>query len=218
VTSDGKDGGRLKVTIRKDGYPFIGIAALLFSLLFLTRIFMVRILGLLPVLFVTWFFRDPDRPTPKGEGLVISPADGTVLDVIETKDEKVGPCTKVSIFMSVFSVHVNRSPVTGTVQEVRYRPGTFNMANLGKKTEDNERMIIYIQSMEKTFRIDQVAGLVARRIVCWLSSGQEVEQGEKIGLIRFGSLLECWLPQEFSVTCERGDKVYAGRTVIGRRV
>jgi phosphatidylserine decarboxylase len=206
------------VNIRREGYPFIGVATLLFALLFLTRVFALRVLGLLPVMFVTWFFRDPDREVPKGKGLVISPADGTVLDVVETSEDRVGSCTKVSIFMSVFSVHVNRSPVTGTVQEVRYRPGTFHVANLGKKTEDNERMIIYIQSMEGTFRVDQVAGLVARRIVCWLSSGQDVEQGEKIGLIRFGSLLECWLPQGFSITCERGDKVYAGQSIIGRRV
>jgi phosphatidylserine decarboxylase len=205
------------MNIRKEGYPFIGIAALLFGLLYLTRNAVLRVLGLLPVMFVTWFFRDPERITPKGEGLVISPADGTILSVEETEEERLGPCTKVAIFMSVFSVHVNRSPVTGTVQEVIYKPGAFHVASLGKKTQYNERMSIYLLTGQGSFRVDQVAGLIARRIVCWLSAGQSVQQGEKIGLIRFGSLLECWLPREFSIPCERGEKVYAGQTVIGRK-
>jgi phosphatidylserine decarboxylase len=205
------------MTIRKEGYPFIGIAALLFGIFYLTRSTVLRVLGLLPVLFVTWFFRDPERMVPEGEGLVISPADGTVLSVEETAEDRVGPCTKVAIFMSVFSVHVNRSPVTGTVREVIYKPGEFHVASLGKKTEANERMTIYLKTEQGDFRVDQVAGLVARRIVCWLSAGQQVNRGEKIGLIRFGSLLECWLPQGFTGTCRRGDKVYAGQTVIGRR-
>ncbi|MCE5276192.1 MAG: phosphatidylserine decarboxylase family protein [Syntrophaceae bacterium] len=204
------------MNIRKEGYPFIGVAALLAALLFRTRAFALRVLGILPLLFVTWFFRDPDRVTPSGDDLVISPADGTVLDVVETEEDRVGPCSKVSIFMSVFSVHVNRSPVKATVQEVRYRPGTFHVASMGKKTDDNERMIIYLSTDRGMFRVDQIAGLVARRIVCWLTAGQAVEPGEKIGLIRFGSRVECWLPRGFVVTCKRGDKVCAGQTVIGR--
>lgn len=204
------------MNIRKEGYPFIGVAALLSALLFRTRVLALRVLGILPLLFVTWFFRDPDRVTPSGDDLVISPADGTVLDVVETEEDRVGPCTKVSIFMSVFSVHVNRSPVKATVQEVRYRPGTFHVASMGKKTDDNERMIIYLSTDRGMFRVDQIAGLVARRIVCWLTAGQAVEPGEKIGLIRFGSRVECWLPRGFVVTCTRGDKVCAGQTIIGR--
>ena len=204
------------MNIRKEGYPFIGVAALLAALLFRTRVLALRVLGVLPLLFVTWFFRDPDRVPPSGDDLVVSPADGTVLDVVETEEDRVGPCTKVSIFMSVFSVHVNRSPVKATVQEVRYRPGTFHVASMGKKTEDNERMIIYLNTDRGVFRVDQVAGLVARRIVCWLTAGQAVGPGERIGLIRFGSRVECWLPRGFAVTCTRGDKVCAGQTVIGR--
>jgi len=204
------------VNIRKEGYPFIGVAALLAALLFRTRVLALRVLGILPLLFVTWFFRDPDRVPPSGDDIVVSPADGTVLDVVETEEDRVGPCTKVSIFMSVFSVHVNRSPVKATVQEVRYRPGTFHVASMGKKTDDNERMIIYLSTDRGMFRVDQIAGLVARRIVCWLTAGQAVEPGEKIGLIRFGSRVECWLPRGFVVTCTRGDKVCAGQTIIGR--
>jgi phosphatidylserine decarboxylase len=205
------------VTIRKEGFPFIAIAAALFGLFFLAGGIVLRILGLIPVLFVTWFFRDPDRTVPAGEGLVVSPADGTILEVSETEESKVGPCTKVAIFMSVFSVHVNRAPVTGTVLDVLYKPGTFHVASLGKKTEANERMIIYLETERGIFRVDQVAGLIARRIICWLTPGTKVEQGEKIGLIRFGSLLECYLPKGYKATCEQGRKVHAGSSIIGRR-
>lgn len=206
------------MNIRKEGYPFIGIAAGVFGIFWLTRNTVLRILGALPVLFVTWFFRDPDRITPAGEGLVISPADGTVLSVEDTVEEKLGPCRKIAIFMSVFSVHVNRTPAAGTVREVIYRPGTFHVASVGRKTRHNERMMIYLDTPQGAFRFDQVAGLIARRIVCWLSAGQQVKQGERIGLIRFGSLVECWIPKEFTATCEKGDKVFAGQSIIGRRI
>lgn len=206
------------MNIRKEGYPFIGIAAGVFGIFWLTRNTVLRILGALPVLFVTWFFRDPDRITPAGDGLVISPADGTVLSVEDTVEEKLGPCRKIAIFMSVFSVHVNRAPAAGTVREVIYRPGTFHVASVGRKTRHNERMMIYLDTPQGAFRFDQVAGLIARRIVCWLSAGQQVKQGERIGLIRFGSLVECWIPKEFTATCEKGDKVFAGQSIIGRRI
>lgn len=111
--------------IRKEGYPFIAIASAAFGLMFLAGGLLLRLAAIVPVLFVTWFFRDPERTVPQGEGIVVSPADGKVIEVSETAEEKVGPCTKVAIFMSVFSVHVNRVPVSGTVVDVRYRPGTF---------------------------------------------------------------------------------------------
>lgn len=199
--------------IRKEGLPFIVISAVLSLLLYLTP---VRLLGLLPVAFVTWFFRDPDRIVPEGDDLVISPADGTVLDIAACEEEQVGSCTKVSIFMSVFSVHVNRSPVRGTVIDKRYCPGKFHMANMGKKTPDNERMILYIRNEAGVFRVDQVAGMVARRISCWPEPGDALEAGQKIGLIRFGSLLECYLPDGVEVMVKKGEKTFAGQTVLGR--
>lgn len=200
--------------IRREGFPFIAVSGLVS--LILARLGL-KLLGFAPLLFVTWFFRDPERTVPEGENQIISPADGTVLDVVGTEEERVGPCTKVSIFMSVFNVHVNRSPVTGTVIDKRYRPGTFHMANLGKKTDANERMILYIQNEEGTYRVDQVAGLVARRISCMPEMGEKVEAGQRIGLIRFGSLLECYMPQGFEAVVSRGEKVFAGETVIGRK-
>ncbi len=200
--------------IRREGFPFIFSSGLLS--LVLARLGL-GIVGLIPVIFVTWFFRDPERKVPAGEGLVISPADGKVLDVVNTEEERVGPCTKVSIFMSVFNVHVNRSPVSGTVVGKQYKPGTFHMANLGKKTEANERMILYIENQDGVFRVDQVAGLVARRISCMPVVGDTVEAGQRIGLIRFGSLLECYMPLGFTAAVSRGQTVFAGETVIGRK-
>lgn len=200
--------------VRREGFPFIFSSGLLS--LVLARLGL-GIVGLIPVIFVTWFFRDPERKVPAGEGLVISPADGKVLDVVNTEEERVGPCTKVSIFMSVFNVHVNRSPVSGTVVGKQYKPGTFHMANLGKKTEANERMILYIENQDGVFRVDQVAGLVARRISCMPVVGDTVEAGQRIGLIRFGSLLECYVPLGFTAAVSRGQTVFAGETVIGRK-
>ena len=205
------------MNIRKEGFPFIAIATALFGLFFLTGKLALRLLGLVPVLFVTWFFRDPDRRVPDEKGIVVSPADGKVIEVYQTEDGKVGPCTKVAVFMSVFSVHVNRAPMSGTVLEVLYKPGAFHVASLGKKTEANERMITYIATDDGIFRVDQVAGLIARRIICWLTPGDKVIQGDRIGLIRFGSLLECYLPKGYTATCECGQMVHAGTSVIGRR-
>jgi phosphatidylserine decarboxylase len=202
------------VKIRKEGLPFIigsGLISLVLALIGL------GVVGLAPLLFVLWFFRDPERSVPTGNDLVISPADGTILDIVETEDERLGRCTKVPIFMSVFSVHVNRAMVSGKVIEKRYRPGTFHMANVGRKTDANERMIHYIENQDGVYRVDQVAGLVARRILFFPEVGDTVEAGQRIGLIRFGSLLECYLPLDVKVTVSKGQKVTAGQTVIGRK-
>ena len=201
------------MNIRKEGFPFIAIAALVAFVLSRTRLWL---LGLVPVAFVIWFFRDPHRTIPQGEDLIISPADGTILGIEELDEELVGPCRKISIFMSVFNVHVNRAMTGGAVIEKRYRPGKFHMANLGKKTQDNERMIHYIKNETGIYRVDQVAGLVARRISFWPEKGDKLEAGQKIGLIRFGSLLECYLPRGVDVMVKKGDKTVAGQTVRGR--
>ena len=202
------------MSIRREGYPFIIGAALISAVLAMMGL---GVVGLVPVAFVAWFFRDPERAIPVGDDLVVAPADGTVLDVEKTVEEKVGPCTRVPIFMSVFSVHVNRSPVTGTVVGKVYKKGAFHVASLGKKTEANERMIIYIKNKDGICRVDQVAGLVARRIVSFVDVGDSLEAGQRIGLIRFGSLLECFMPEGVAPQVKRGDKVSAGTTVIGRK-
>ena len=201
------------MNIRKEGFPFIAISAVVAFVLSKTRLWL---LGLAPVAFVTWFFRDPYRDIPQGKDLILSPADGKVLDIVEIDEEHVGPCRKISIFMSVFNVHVNRAMTSGIVMEKRYRPGKFHMANMGKKTLDNERMIHYIKNDIGVFRVDQVAGLIARRISCWVEPGDMLEAGQKIGLIRFGSLLECYLPHGVDVMVKKGEKTVAGVTVLGR--
>jgi phosphatidylserine decarboxylase len=201
------------VKIRREGLPFIigsGVASLVLVLIGL------GVVGLFPVLFVLWFFRDPERIVPSGDDLIISPADGTVLDIKEVKDERLGRCTKVPIFMSVFSVHVNRAMVSGKVIEKRYRPGAFHVASVGRKTDANERMIHYIENQDGVYRVDQVAGLVARRILFFPEVGDTVQAGQRIGLIRFGSLLECFVPLDVKVMVTKGQKVTAGQTVIGR--
>jgi phosphatidylserine decarboxylase len=202
------------VSIRREGYPFIIGAALVSLVLAMVAPFVV---AMVPVAFVTWFFRDPERSVPLGEDLVLAPADGTVLDVVAMTEEKVGPCTKVPIFMSVFSVHVNRAPVSGKVIAKRYQKGKFHVASVGKKTDANERMIIYIENQDGIYRVDQVAGLVARRILSFVEVGDTVEAGQRIGLIRFGSLLECFMPEGVHAQVSRGEKVSAGTTVIGRK-
>lgn len=203
------------MNIRKEGYPFIAISGVLALFLSRTRLFL---LGLVPVAFVTWFFRDPQREVPPGDDLIISPADGTILDIQDCTEDRIGPCTKISIFMSVFNVHVNRAMTSGTIIEKRYCPGKFHMANMGKKTQDNERMIHYIKNDKGIFRVDQVAGMVARRISCWPDTGDTLLAGQKIGLIRFGSLLECYLPKGVDVVVGVGDKPVAGQTILGRVV
>ncbi|MCD6571282.1 MAG: phosphatidylserine decarboxylase [Deltaproteobacteria bacterium] len=199
--------------IRREGLPYIGFSAFVSILFTRTRL---GLLGWGTTMFITWFFRDPVRVVPKGKGLILSPADGKVLQVEETHEEHVGPCTKVSIFMSIFNVHVNRAIVDGTIIEKHYRPGEFHMANLGKKTEANERMILYIKNEKRLFRLDQVAGLVARRIVCLPEVGDTLSAGKKIGLICFGSLLECYIPKDISLMVRKGDRVFAGQSILGR--
>jgi len=201
------------VLIRKEGIPYIGISTLFSWSLSRTRL---GYIGWVPALFTTYFFRDPKRYIPDGDGLILSPADGRVIGVLSTSEELVGPCFKVSIFMSIFNVHINRAIVDGVVVGKRYRPGEFHLAFLGKKTDANERMILYVENSAGVFRVDQVAGLVARRIVCWPGIGDRLSKGQRIGLIQFGSLLECYIPSSIAISVKKGDRVQAGQSILGR--
>jgi len=176
------------------------------------------VLGAVTV-FVIAFFRNPGRETPDDRKLVISPADGRVIR-IETVDGQElipGSLKKVSIFMNVFNVHVNRIPYDGAVSAIRYRPGKFLSADLDKASEQNERTSVLLKTWDgREILTVQIAGLVARRIVCWLKEGMAVRAGERFGLIRFGSRLEVFLPDDATVLVRLGDKVRAGQTPIGR--
>ena len=204
--------------IAREGIPFI-----LISLLFTISAFLFGSVGSgtifsLITVFIVWFFRNPKRITPEYEKLVISPADGKVLKIedLPEKEFLTGACKKVSIFMNVFNVHVNRVPYSGQVELIRYQKGKFVSANLDKASTDNERNIIKIKGSDgNELLVVQIAGLIARRIVCWITEGMYVRKGQRFGLIRFGSCVELYLPGDCIISVKVGDKVVAGETPIG---
>ena len=204
-----------------EGRRFVAIFAAVTVVLFLIWV----PLGWLGVLLTVWcyyFFRDPERVTPDRPGLVVSPADG-IVSLIEpaVPPAELGmadtPLTRVSVFMNVFNCHVNRAPVSGRVTAVAYRPGKFLNASLDKASEDNERNSLAIEMADgRSIAVVQIAGLVARRIVCWVKPGSTVETGERFGIIRFGSRLDVYLPEGVEPEVRLGQTMVAGETVIAR--
>jgi phosphatidylserine decarboxylase len=172
--------------------------------------------AVLGVGFCLYFFRDPEREPPPGERLVVSPADGRVLEVCAEREEVHlrAPATRLSIFMSPLDVHVNRSPVTGTVQLVRHTAGKFRAAFKGKASLDNERNALVLESGGRRYVVVQVAGALARRIVCERKPGDRLRRGERFGMIMFGSRVDCFLPPDVRPRVGAGDRVSAGLTVI----
>ncbi len=166
-----------------------------------------------------YFFRDPQRNSDCGPEDILSPADGKVIGIesIASEDSPSGmPCFKISIFMSIFDVHVNRIPFGGVVSNISYRPGAFLSANLDKASRDNERNSIILDSGKgRIIAVAQIAGLVARRIACWLRRGDRVEKGQRFGLIRFGSRVELFIPTDARVLVKRNQRVVAGTTLMG---
>jgi phosphatidylserine decarboxylase len=205
--------------VHPEGYPFIGGFALASLILF----WLWTPLGWIGTVLTVWcalFFRDPVRVTPVGEGIVVAPADGRVsliAQVLPPAELGLGdrPLLRVSIFMSVFNCHVNRSPAAGRIDRIAYRPGAFINAELDKASEDNERNSLVI-SMPNNSRIGvvQIAGLVARRIVSFVREGQQISAGERFGLIRFGSRLDVYLPEGTTALVSVGQTAVAGETVL----
>ncbi len=204
--------------IVREGRPFIlfflvlCLAALVFSTLWLSLLLLVI------TFFVAWFFRNPERGGPTEENIVTSPADGRVIKIEETPGNDLfkAPAKKISIFMNVFNVHVNRIPCSGVVRAIEYRKGKFLSANLDKASELNERNAVLIGRDDgREIMTVQIAGLIARRIVCWLKTGMQVRKGDRFGLIRFGSRLEVFLPMDTAISVNVGDKVKAGVTPLG---
>ena len=204
--------------IHPEGYPFIGGFALASLILF----WLWTPLGWIGVLLTIWcalFFRDPPRVTPLRDGLVVAPADGRISMVtfaLPPAELGLGdrPLPRVSIFMSVFNCHVNRSPVAGRVERIAYRPGIFINAELDKASEDNERNSLVIGTPNGRIGVVQIAGLVARRIVCFVKEGQSVGVGERFGLIRFGSRLDVYLPEGTRALVSEGQTAIAGETIL----
>ena len=210
----------MNLPIHREGYPFIALFAGVNLLAFLIAAW----LGLLLLPLTIWcvaFFRDPERNTPTAPGLIISPADGKLLPIVEAAPPpELGlgdaPRVRLSIFMNVFNVHVNRNPLSGTVTGVAYRPGRFFNASFDKASVHNERMAIRLKpdGGADELIVVQIAGLVARRIVCELAQGQRVARGARFGMIRFGSRLDVYLPAGARVVAAPGMKTVAGETIL----
>ena len=206
------------VPIHPQGYPFIGGFALVSLVLF----WLWTPLGWLGAILTLWcvyFFRDPPRMTPVREGLIVAPADGRISRVADAVPPAelglgVAPLPCISVFMSVFDCHVNRSPVSGRIEKMVYRAGTFINADLDKASEDNERNGFVITTPAARIGVVQIAGLIARRIVPFVRVGQAVRAGERIGLIRFGSRVDVYLPAGTRPLAAEGQTALAGETVL----
>lgn len=165
--------------------------------------------------FLLYFFRDPERVLPEGEGLIVSPADGKVVAIENLRSNFCGDSVRVSIFMSLFNVHVNRVPYSGTVKDVEYRPGEFRPAYRRGVEKTNESNTIYIESEKLKLIVKQIAGVIARRIVSYVGKGDRVIRGQRLGLIMFGSRVDLTLPSKVKLKVRVGQKVKAGETIIG---
>jgi phosphatidylserine decarboxylase len=204
--------------IARPGWPAIGALAFIAVLFALFEMAWPAAAFSGAALFVCFFFRDPQRPVPSGEGAVVSPADGRVIfaGTADGKHFYKGECVKVSVFMSVFNVHVNRIPHGGRVRKIWYFPGRFFSANLDKASEQNEHNAIFLETDQgHAICVVQIAGLIARRILCDISGGDLVKRGERFGMICFGSRLDMYLPPDFSLSVKKGDRVKAASSIIG---
>ncbi len=209
----------LMVPIHKEGHRFIAMFAIAAIVLGAFSDFLFFV-GLVLTAWCVYFFRDPERVTPQREGLVISPADGVLLEVVEAvPPAELGmpqvPLKRLSIFMNVFNVHVNRAPVAGTVTATHYFPGKFLNAALDKASEENERQALKITTTEgHDFAVVQIAGLVARRIITQVQQGDVLAVGQRFGIIRFGSRVDVYLPQGVEPLVIAGQTIVAGETVL----
>jgi len=196
-----------------DAFRFI-IPLVIFAALFgFLGYLSIALIFLFLAIFVVYFFRNPHRVIPENEGLVVSPADGKVV--------KMGPSpgamgeNQIGIFMNLFDVHVNRAPISGTLENLEYRRGMFKAAFVDEASSVNEQNVLTIRGKEITVTVRQIAGLIARRVVCWKAEGSTMRRGETIGLIRFGSRVDVVLPKEVKILVKVGDRVKGGSSVLG---
>ena len=206
-----------KILVAKEGYPFIFGSLVVVFLFWALQVYSLTILFLLLTIFIVYFFRDPERTPPPEENAIISPADGKVIIAEKVYEENhlKKEVLKISIFMNVFNVHVNRVPLDGEVIDIDYHPGKFLNASFDKASSENERNELLIRDKKgREILLVQIAGLIARRIVCYLSEGSKVVKGERFGLIRFGSRLDIYLPLEVELRVKVGQKVKAGESML----
>lgn len=207
--------------LHREGYRMLAIAVIITMLLILIN----KILGVIGFVLTVWvyyFFRDPERYPINDDSFLVSPADGVISLIINVRGPKElnmenKEFQRVSVFMNVFNCHVNRVPITGKIDEIFYKPGKFIDASLDKASEDNERNLIkYSNNSGKTFAIVQIAGLVARRIVCEVKEGQNLNQGDRIGIIRFGSRVDLYFDNDYKLLAKQGQTVVAGESLLAK--
>jgi len=213
------------VNFAREGYPFMLIAAALAAVAYAVALgrrswplWLLAFALTLLALWVAYFFRDPERTGDRGDDVVISPADGRVVMITEVDEPAFlhGRALRISIFMNVFNVHVNRYPVNGTVKFVHYNPGKFLNAATDKSSLENEQMSVGLEHDGVRVLVRQIAGLIARRIVTYSREGERVEQGERMGIIRFGSRVDVFLPPSAKSSVQVGQTTFAGTTVLAR--
>jgi phosphatidylserine decarboxylase len=208
----------------REGYPFMlaGSALAVAAWIFVARVgtwgVVAAALLTVPTAFIFYFFRDPEREQPTGDGFVLSPGDGKIIDIREVNEASFveGPCRRITIFLSVFNVHVQRAPVSGSVTHRAYKPGGYAVAWHPKASEKNEQSSIGLITQGQKVLVRQIAGLIARRIVTYPEEGEQITRGDRIGLIRFGSRVDLFLPLDWPLTCSVGDKAIGGSTVFAR--
>jgi phosphatidylserine decarboxylase len=208
----------------KDGLKFaVPPLAVGASLLFLwerggQRSVLLLIVSLILIvlgLFVLYFFRDPQRTIPADPGAVVSPADGHVIEIVDETSEGVAG-KRITVFLSVFDVHVNRTPVAGRISKVEYKPGRFYAAMRKRASEENEQNIITVTTPAGDIVFKQIAGAIARRVICWKRVGDHVALGERIGMIRFGSRVDIWLPLSAEILVRHRQMVYGGKSILAK--
>jgi phosphatidylserine decarboxylase len=199
----------------KDGYKFAaplllcGLVALFFHWYWLGGVLLV--LGA----FVLYFFRDPERAIPPDPDAIVSPADGRIMEVVDEAFDGVPGC-RISVFLSIFDVHVNRTPVAGRISAIEYRKGQFYAAMRGRASAENEQNVIHVASKRGDVVFKQIAGWVARRILCWKDVGDSVTRGERVGMIRFGSRVDIWMPDRVEILVRPGQHVAGGSSILAR--
>lgn len=207
--------------VHKEGAIYIigvAVATLILSLIFDG----VLLIGLLLTLAVALFFRDPDRVSPKGDGLIIAPADGIVTAIEQSElppeiEDVTGSFTRISIFLSVLDVHVNRVPASGVIRQLHYHAGKFLSATLDKSSDENERQTVLLETQDgKMITFVQIAGLIARRIVCDLNVDDNVQAGDRFGIIRFGSRMDVYVPAGVSPAVLVGQRMIGGETILAK--
>lgn len=208
----------VKAPVIREGYVFIAVALILAVA---AGVYAGPAWAAMPgalALFFAFFFRNPKRAVPQDERLVVSPADGKVMEVVEIEHDDFveGPCSKVVIFLSVFDVHINRSPIAGAIKLQQYTCGRFIPAYKDSVGFENERHTIGIENETMRVTVTQIAGILARRIVSWVTLDDVLQKGQRYGLIKFGSCTELVMPRNVEIIVKKGDKVIGGESIIGR--